>query len=215
VPRLLLLGVAASFLTACAVALPAPVATDLSRPLANEFQTLIEEQGGIAWQPTRALAWADFQGTAPITGNEGALTSYNLIYGTRCTRGVFAYEVTAVFLPRESWVKPEVLKNATLNPRTLRHEQTHFDLTEAHARELRRVLQGIQDPCGAGAALARESGDREVALEAAAQKQYDAETRNGLNEASQQSWNRRVRDMLAQLTAQADEGGVRGRQRRQ
>jgi hypothetical protein len=130
------------------------------------------------------------------------------VYGTRCTRGAFTFEVAAVFLPKQSWVKPEVVSGPALNAHTLRHEQTHFDLTEVYARQLRQLLHTSQSPCGTGADHVREEADRLVARESDAQRQYDNDTRNGLDDARQQAWNRRVGESLVQLEDLADEGGV-------
>ena len=199
--RLLLLGVAASWTLACATTPAArllPAASE--RPLADEVGAVVAAGEAFAWSVFRPLSWEDFQAHAPSTGAEGALTSYNLLYGLRCTRSGFEYEVLAAFVPKESWVKPLVIADPALSAHTLRHEQAHFDLTEIHARRLRQFLSRADRPCGAESGAVREGAERLVSLEAEAQQQYDGETRHGLNASSQSAWERRVTEMLRDLT---------------
>jgi hypothetical protein len=167
-------------------------------------QQQIAKDGGIAWDRARPLRWADFQGTPPETGVEGAQTGYSLLYGVSCTGAAFESDVSSVFVPARSWVRTLVLANPEEARRTLRHEQTHFDLTEVHARRLRKVLHDIYDPCRAGRADVPREAERIIAAEADMQRRYDEETRHGLDAARQRAWDQDVAGWLSDLEAFAE-----------
>jgi hypothetical protein len=187
---LLCAAVAASGATAYA-------ARSHGEPVALQVRARVAEFNGLAWSSARALGWPDFQGAAPADGSEGALTAYSLVYGLTCTGRNFDFAVSAAFLPSRSWVKPVVLANPDLNARTLRHEQTHFNLTEVYARRMRKYFAALVNPCSQSDDDLREQADRLVAAEAADQAHYDSDTGHGLDSSSQQWWDADVAQMLA------------------
>ncbi len=96
----------------------------------------------IQWSETRRLNWGDFKGT-PNRGddfvastNSGISFSYSI--GSRNGEFNFNYTVLSNFYPKQSWYKPE-----TASEYILKHEQTHFDISELHARKLRKKLATI------------------------------------------------------------------------
>ncbi len=192
-------AVAIGLTAGCAVGVP-PAAAGAARATAT-VQQQIAKDGGIPWDRARPIRWADFQGTAPDTGAEGAQTAYSLLYGVSCTGSAFSYDVSAVFLPGRSWVRSLVLADPDEARRTLRHEQTHFDLTEVHARRLRKVLHDVYDPCRAGRADVSSEAERVIAAESDAQRRYDDETRHGLDAAHQRAWDQDVTGWLSELEA--------------
>jgi hypothetical protein len=153
----------------------------------------------IPWSASRRLAWTDFKGSAPDSGAEGALTVYSLFHGMRCTGQTFEFRVTAGFLPARSWVKPSVLNNQELSTQTLAHEQTHFDLSEVHARRMRRYFAELYDPCGQTETSLEAGAAGFIRAEADAQTRYDQETAHGRRADAQRTWGERVRDDLASL----------------
>ncbi|HVT46253.1 MAG TPA: DUF922 domain-containing protein [Vicinamibacterales bacterium] len=155
--------------------------------------------GAVPWAADRPLVWSDFRAQAPAGGPEGALTAYSLLQDVRCTGTAFEFRVTAAFLPQRSWVKPPVLANPALSARTLRHEQTHFDLTEVHARLMRQYFAELYEPCRQDEAVLQRAADRFVADEAAEQSRYDADTHHGLAAPAQTRWDEDVRQRLAEL----------------
>jgi hypothetical protein len=169
-----------------------PAAGPVSRPNDTE---------GVPWSMARPLTWSDFLGKPPQTGQEGALTSYSLRYQTSCRGRRFEFSAAAVFLPRESWVKPAVLADPRLERATLKHEQTHFDLTEAFARQIRQSLATAADPCGRRSEPVQTAADRLVEQEAAMQARYDEESRHGLDAAGHERWDRHVAEWLLSLSA--------------
>src|SRR5262245_55636018 len=123
-------------LTACATTSPRTRTPPIS--LEAELRADIASHDAIPWAAARPLVWTDFKANAPTTGAEGAHTAYLIVYGSRCRGTTFQFLATAAFLPDQSWVKRVVLNNPAVNRRTLTHEQTHFNLTEVHARRMRK-----------------------------------------------------------------------------
>jgi hypothetical protein len=157
----------------------------------------------IPWAADRPLTWTDFRGTPPTDGAEQARTVYQLSYESRCRGFEFTVHAAAVMLPLQSWVKPGVLETPAGSARVLRHEQTHFNLTEVYARRMRRFFKELYNPCGLLDERLREAVDRFGTEEAEAQKRYDSETKYGLEAQVQDRWDREVAAMLADLEAYA------------
>jgi Bacterial protein of unknown function (DUF922) len=153
----------------------------------------------VAWSATRRLSWTDFQGIAPTRGDESALTAYSLFHGATCTGRSFEFKVIAAFLPRQSWVRPAVVANATTSSRTLRHEQTHFDLSEVHVRRMRRYFAELFEPCMKTTEELGALAQRFVREEGAAQRRYDDETSHGRVTKKQAEWDAEVGRQLASL----------------
>jgi hypothetical protein len=184
-------------IVACATApppvMPAPVA-DVRPDRADS------EEVHLPWSRTRPLVWADFRAVPPASGPESARTVYVLSYESRCRGTAFGFSVTALFLPHLSWVRRQVLESPVESDRILRHEQTHFDLTEVYARRMRRFFAEMYNPCGQTEEQLRASIDRFVKDEAEAQQRYDKDTRYGLAVERQRIWDRDVGQMLGALS---------------
>ncbi len=94
------------------------------------------------WSETRKLNWGDFKGTPNLgddyvaSTNSGISFSYSI--GSRNGEFIFDYTVLSNFYPEQSWYKPEAA-----SVYILKHEQTHFDISELHARKLRKKLAAI------------------------------------------------------------------------
>lgn len=159
----------------------------------------------IAWSLNRPLTWEDFRATPPPAGEEQAKTVYLLSYESRCRGLDFTVDVTAIMLPLQSWVKAFVRATVAGSARVLRHEQTHFNLTEVHARRMRRYFKELYNPCGLPDERLREAVDRFVKEEAEAQGRYDKETQYGRNDVAQGRWDQEVADMLSSLAAFASQ----------
>jgi hypothetical protein len=94
----------------------------------------------LTWSAARPLRWADFKHRPTSPDRLAALTASNIDVQVACKDFVFSSTVTAVFLPRESWVRAAPKASANL----LRHEQLHFDITELHARMLRQKPRTVK-----------------------------------------------------------------------
>ena len=150
-----------------------------------------------AWSADRPLAWDDFQGSPPSEGSEGAKTSYTLYSAWKCKGDVFEFRVIAGFRPRQSWVKALVLNDSTQRRTILRHEQTHFDLAEVHARRMRRAFGDLVRPCAKTDSELSSLAQRLAQEEKAEQRRYDAETNHGLLTDQQAAWSRDVAGRLS------------------
>jgi predicted secreted Zn-dependent protease len=88
------------------------------------------------------------------------------------------------------------VNHASESARILRHEQTHFDITEVYARRIRRHLSTMTGPCGRGESELQSITRRLVSEEKQAQQRYDRETNHGLIATRQAEWNANVANML-------------------
>ena len=150
-----------------------------------------------AWSARRRLAWDDFQGSPPAQGSEAAKTSYTLYSGWNCRGDVFEVRVIAGFRPRDSWVKAIVVTDSAQRRSVLRHEQTHFDLAEVHARRMWRVFRDLSRPCAKADEELNALARRLAQEEKAEQRRYDAETNHGLLTDQQAAWSRDVAGRLS------------------
>ena len=171
----------------------APVAPKRASPALDDLlrEDLIADSA-FAWSAARRLVWRDFRGQPPRSGDEVAKTAYALFYAWKCRGEAFDFRVVAAFRPRQSWVKAALMNDTAQSRSTLGHEQTHFDLTELHARKMRQYFNALPDACRKTdrelTALARQLLEDEKAE----QQRYDAETGHGLRAAQQATWSRDV-----------------------
>jgi len=101
------------------------------------FFFIAENPVAIQWKENYKLSWEDFQGIPPKQSSFVASTESGIYfsYSTQNTNGTISLTtlVTANFYPKNSWYFPNAV-NAVI----LKHEQGHFDISEIHARELRK-----------------------------------------------------------------------------
>lgn len=157
-------------------------------PMADAFE----------WSAERRLTWADFQGPPDVRSSAAALSAYVTSFDTECAGQVFVPRVVSRFLPKMSWVKSQHLLNRE-SANTLRHEQTHFDLSEVQARRARQELLALSSPCALSNddfdRLFKKIGQRDGDI----QQQYDRETAHGTNYRIQNEWQSRVEQWLRTL----------------
>ncbi len=94
----------------------------------------------ILWKENNRLEWSDFRGSPNFNSDAVAITASGLTFDfsarTTSTRLVdFSAIVEAHFYPDQSWYKKD-----HVNSIVLAHEQLHFDITELHARKLRKQI---------------------------------------------------------------------------
>ena len=147
----------------------------------------------LVWSSQRPLSWPDFAGRPEHNTDLTALTSSDIDVKVSWEGEKFKYQVTALFDPSTSWAKQKT------SARLLAHEQLHFDITEIHARMLRKALSAIQDP----RLLDNEKLGRIVNPVFEQWKkmedQYDHETNHGLDAEAQLKWKELVAATLLQL----------------
>ncbi len=110
-------------------------------PFFGIFSNTFEEEK-IAWDADRPLTWEDFRGMPNRADNFVASTnsgvSFSFSYREQNGIADVKYTVTSNFYPDLSWYRPERVTQYILE-----HEQTHFDISELHARKLRKALSGV------------------------------------------------------------------------
>jgi hypothetical protein len=198
----LFLGAASAIAVIAGCAATAPGRTAAQQPtLAQTIDAQIASDEAIVWTMRRPLTWSDFKGEPPNeAGIVAARTAYRIIDGAQCARSKFEYRVVTTFRPRDSWVRQSILRTPADNARALRHEQTHFDLSEVHARRLRRYFAELMAPCKMSPGDFSAAANRMEHDEKAAQVLYDTETANGRVAAQQTRWDREVDSQLLALS---------------
>jgi len=182
---------------------PAAGTASATASLDRQIQGDMAARDAVAWSAGRRLRWSDFASSAPKAGDEGALTAYSIFYGVRCAGETFEFRAVAGFLPRESWVRPDVVADRGVSERTLRHEQTHFDLTEVFARRLRKAFTDLYEPCRRADSDLDGLASQYVRAERTEQQRYDEETHHGLAAAEQAAWDGKTASDLASLARYA------------
>ena len=197
-----LVAAAAAFVSFIGCAASAPGRTKAAEPtLAQTIDAQIASEEAIVWTLRRPLTWADFKGEPPNeAGIVAARTVYRIIDGAQCARSKFEYRVVTTFRPKDSWVRHSILRTPADSARALRHEQTHFDLSEVHARRLRRYFAELMAPCKMSPSDFSAAANRMEHDEKAAQVLYDSETQNGRVAAQQTRWDREVDSQLLALS---------------
>lgn len=151
----------------------------------------------IIWSAGRRLTLADFQGRAPMGDPLSASTSSNIKADAACKDYVFSSTVAATFDPNTSWLRNPQKASESL----LRHEQLHFDITEAYTRIMRQKLsvfaakancEKLQPGFNNTTKLVYAAWDNE-------QNRYDIETNHGLNAVRQAAWEKQTAAKLEML----------------
>lgn len=157
-----------------------------------------EPDNKIRWDSV-PLAWEDFLGTPSNESTYHASTNSGLSY-SYSLKAVgdeihFKFVVESFFYPELSWVKLEGI-NADL----LGHEQLHFDITELHARKLRKVLTAFTPRMNNEVKRELESVYQKIERSRRQmQQQYDKETRHGTLQEVQERWERKIENELKEL----------------
>jgi hypothetical protein len=183
---------------ACGAARPVQL-PDATRSREHPAAEDTKASPSLAWSESRRLSWSDFLGMPQMASEASATTAYVISCETECDGDTFTFRVTTMFLPDRSWVKPGILSLGGPSRRILLHEQTHFDLGEVHARELRRALGELQDPCTRSRDERNAIIARVLRVDEEAQHRYDLETESGANLSRQAEWDSRVERQLSAL----------------
>ena len=169
---------------------PQPVAASVAKPAPAP---------PILWSATRRLTMADFRGHPGPSDRLAALTSADIKANAACRDFVFSATVTAAFDPNTSWFQ----NTKTASEALLRHEQLHFDITEAYARLMRQKLVAFALKANC-TKLQPAFNNVTKAVYAAwdnEQNRYDQETGHGLNAVRQAYWEKQTQLKLEQLKA--------------
>lgn len=152
--------------------------------------------GEIKWS-NRPLRWADFTQVNRGAGAFKAQTFSGIRYSLDEKNGEIYVDVEAYFDPSESWVV-----RSSQTPYLLKHEQLHFDITELHARKLRKALFDIQGTDRQTFRSSRlwhrvNSLHEEIYQDMVdMQNLYDRETDHSLVQSKQLEWEKNITEAL-------------------
>lgn len=151
----------------------------------------------ISWEKDRPLSWSDFKHRAPQKPKRFVAATYSSIrYDLNVQRPDSFYPVIkSVFYAEKSWTRSQHYRLYIL-----KHEQTHFDITELYACKMRYAVSACKhwyNHAGVyrDARLIRiyHRYRRKCRF---AQKWYDFQTRHSRKKARQLEWNDKVSSLL-------------------
>jgi hypothetical protein len=153
----------------------------------------------IKWKENQKLTWNDFRGKPVRSASFVASTNTGIAfqYSYSNTNGKIDvnYSVESFFNPDGSWYLPE-----RVSPYILAHEQAHFDISELHARILRKNLEGKKFSKKVKSEI--ESIYQKVEQQRRAmQTKFDAETDHSRNEKKEIEWENYIAKKLAEHNA--------------
>lgn len=153
----------------------------------------------IFWNEKQKLTWADFRGKPIASANFVASTntgiSFHYSYTIKNGNVKVEYAVESFFNPQASWYIPD-----KINAHILRHEQAHFDISELHARILRKKLHGQRFSKNVKREI--ENIYRKVERDRRAmQTKFDAATDHSRNFEKEKEWQHAIARKLAEYGA--------------
>ncbi len=151
----------------------------------------------IEWQPNKTLSWDDFKGQPNGRGGFVASTSSGMsqsyvIAGNGVLNKKETY-VKAHFYPEYSWYRA---KDTTAL--LLKHEQTHFDITEIHARILNARIQSYNFTSNSKEEV-KDLYEQVEKERRAMQKAFDKETNHSIHRDIEKKWEARIARLLLPL----------------
>jgi hypothetical protein len=155
------------------------------------------EDSKIFWSEETRLTWEDFKGVPPeeslFHANTNAGMSYSWEFKSSAHEIELIYNIDNIFYPNLSWVHT-TSKNEIL----LKHEQLHFDISELHARKLRKTLSRI-DPSKLNNGFKSYSKmiyEQVVKENLEMQNTFDAESNHSLNSEAELRWQQFIEEEL-------------------
>ncbi|MFD1095421.1 DUF922 domain-containing protein [Salegentibacter chungangensis] len=158
-----------------------------------------EKQEKMSWDENRPLTWEDFKGEAPkdraykFQANSSTGIAYDWYYGHKNGEPILRYSVTSNFYPNLSWVR-----NPEDKVYLLAHEQLHFDISELHARKLRKAMDEYEIGRNIRRDLLRLYNTIEKERQEM-QKAFDVETHNGMYKDVESRWRNFIAEELKKL----------------
>ncbi len=165
--------------------------------LASRGGEVASVEDEIKWQSDFRLQWSHFKGRPDRNSDMDALTESGITFNWSCDYRGFQVTAYAIFVPTGSWVKDP-------SSNLLAHEQAHFDITEIHARQLRKFFAETPNPCRLGKMGIDKAAQDIVQASYAMQHTYDVATNHGENFRVQKEWQAKIAAKLAELDAYAE-----------
>ncbi|MBZ9632530.1 DUF922 domain-containing protein [Salegentibacter sp. LM13S] len=158
---------------------------------------LAQEDERVSWNADKPLNWSDFKASPkkhlPYKANTNSGLSFSWS-STESNSGIeLNYEVGSNFYPNRSWVK-EIEEVDYL----LAHEQLHFDITELHARKLRKALESYE-PNGKMKKELDSIYSETEKQRRQMQTHFDKETNHSINKEAEFEWRQFLKQELDKL----------------
>jgi len=158
-----------------------------------------QSQDELIWHEGERLRWSDFSGEADTASRFSANTSFNIqcFHNIKCENGSMkvTMRIIAVFFHSKSWVQ----KNQE-NSDLLKHEQTHFDIAEIAARNLRKKIFESHFSKSKLDANIKSLVDITFHDVMEMQNKYDKESEHYMNKEGQAQWNEYVEKELKNMS---------------
>lgn len=150
----------------------------------------------ITWSESYKLSWKDFRGkpirSASFVATTNSGISFQYSYSIKNNEVSVDYSVSSFFEPSNSWYIPE-----KVNDHILKHEQLHFDISELHARMLKKNLEGKQFSKRVQFEIEKIYKKVEQKRRAM-QTRFDAETDHSRNEKQELYWRKFIAQQLTE-----------------
>ena len=105
----------------------------------------LAQSAEIPWTSSTQIKWENFKAPVPAGSDKSALTTSGITYEasirSNAERTELRLKVYSFFDMNKSWKKTEETSDYLL-----RHEQVHFNITELHARLLRKAFTEYDYP---------------------------------------------------------------------
>lgn len=148
----------------------------------------------ILWKENKTLTWEDFRGkpipSASFVASTNTGINFQYSYSLKNNEVEVKYSVESFFYPDKSWFQP-----GKVNQHILNHEQAHFDISELHARMLRKNLSGKKFSKKVKSEI--EGIYRQIEQKRRAmQVKFDAETDHSRNVEKEIIWEKQIEKQL-------------------
>ena len=164
---------------------------------ASLFISTQQKEFRISWKENKPLKWSDFKASADKASAYTATANTGISHKFSITgKGIFdknSSRVTANFYPNLSWYKPNLIDEYTLQ-----HEQAHFDISEFHARLLRKAIAEYHFTRNSKNEITRIYKKIEASRKAM-QIRFDTETDHSQNREKEKYWESFIKNNLLKL----------------
>lgn len=140
------------------------------------------------------LEWSDFRGEPKMNSSFDASVNTGITYQWSISKDYgkieLKYEVDSFCYPSLSWVK-----RGQLTKYLLEHEQLHFDISELHARIMRKKLKEYKPGKNVRKDL-NKMYKRVERMRINMQELYDIETEHSKHKVNQEKWVKKVKNLM-------------------
>mgnify|MGYP001592442583 CR=1 FL=1 len=157
------------------------------------FLSFLPKQEAINWQNGSELNWKSFKAKAPRSSSYRALSAVGISAGMSLENNILELTVQSFFEPKESWTKEKESEYL------LNHEQMHFNISEIHARRLRKEYLNADWTLKNFNSNFSKMLKKQLAEENKMQKAYDSETNHSIVKEEQTRWDRFIKKELKEL----------------